>query len=482
MALLLDWILQNRRKPGTDGNLEALVNEELGETDFPSAVGGSIRAAISKQVTKVRPLFFFAAIALFLLIIWSFISGDTSIDRFPFNMPHDIVNCWANASPASIKLAGFPSRGLNPEQWLLKSPEPPTKELWFSKLAELGLTVEPGSPGTHRNFCLTTSGGAKLRNAACIAQKYDYVVFFGDSLVREAAWSFARHVFEDNVDSECPIGKRWAQSQFQTTKMEPCLRCSHPLNSQNASGRSPRICGEDDPILTMWGNFSNIVLQNCCKHFVSAFFSASRSEQMAGVVAKITEFSHKCPCRGLFWLSNGIHEFLSDPKEKPAWTWPSRRAAGLTFIMQSLANLSNVTLYWSSVPAVSHALMIADPPKYDLHLFKQLLWVPQYAKIDRWALRNKPMTYIPYYEISRYYEGLQCDGMHFGESNKAGVGCRGYTSVTDVLIQLWLAKLCDGEEYVMSWYRDRDEVLADCSWAGKRTTNYAGDQIDVPRL
>lgn len=379
-----------------------------------------------------------------------------------------------SAPRGSIKLAGFGKRGLDPMQFLLRSPDPPDKKLWFDKLRELGFGGGAGRPGAKRTLCLTASGGAELRTASCVAEKYDYVAFFGDSLNREAAWSFVRHAFEDDA-SQCPIGKRWRPT-FENTEKMPCMRCPRPLGSNK---RGSNVCGGDEPQMLssekQYWDCHEQLKQDCCKRFFISFTWVARASNFPKVVSEIQQLAKTCPCRGLFMLSVGLHEFYDDPNLETTWNFPVDRYPGVMSVLEPLQNLPNVTVHWSNVPSANHALMFMDPAKFRLNYFKQLLWIPQYAKVDRWITSNMNINLVPYYEISRYYEGLQCDGIHFGQPGEK-FGCGDFQFVTDVVIQLWLAKICADKEHPDSWYRTGDEVLSDCSPWGD---HFETDEFDV---
>ena len=62
--------------------------------------------------------------------------------------------------------------------------------------------------------------------------------------------------------------------------------------------------------------------------------------------------------------------------------------------------------------------------------------------VDHAVAAEVKMPLIPYYQTTKTYGGLQCDGLHFGKANGGLYGCTGFPVVTDVVLQTMLNKVC----------------------------------------
>jgi hypothetical protein len=118
------------------------------------------------------------------------------------------------------------------------------------------------------------------------------------------------------------------------------------------------------------------------------------------------------------------------------------------------------TFFLASTPRPHNDVLTLAPIKFDWRSFAQFSTTHLWAEQDRRLAKEYSINYVPYYEASSAFRGLQCDGLHFGNSWEEVAGCKGFTVVTDLIINHALGKICspDGPSVHIG------EVRTDCSW------------------
>ena len=153
------------------------------------------------------------------------------------------------------------------------------------------------------------------------------------------------------------------------------------------------------------------------------------------------KLSRMCECKGLVIANWGLH-MLKQPFEIPPaipdplpWSFPFGRVKGLTSLFQQYANLSsreNVQLMWASSMRVDETVYMLWPSSGEYRNFAQFNLVEQWAQFDRALTANHSIPYLPSYELSIRYRGMEGDGMHFAS----------FPVVEDVLAQVLFQKVC----------------------------------------
>lgn len=123
-----------------------------------------------------------------------------------------------------------------------------TKSEYFEQYLNGSMSITHGrQTNKDTDLCLAAANGAKLLPAEHITQAgYSFVVYVGDSIAREAAWSM-RRLAGSNVDQCQP----WPKGHVDNTKADPSFACADPSESLSCSGGGTR------PI--------NGIPQNCCE-------------------------------------------------------------------------------------------------------------------------------------------------------------------------------------------------------------------------
>jgi hypothetical protein len=335
-------------------------------------------------------------------------------------------------------------------------------------------------------LCPAAHNGAQLALPSCLLEQgVRYALFVGDSLTREVAWSFAR--LAAARDDEACQHTGGAHERWMETKHNPSFTCTVAPR-----GDGPAICGPDAQLppsgSSGYDRGSNGNVSDCCdaRRFSMYFHDYDLDE--ADVHATLARYRVNCPCPFLLYFSvGGMHRLLGEAafvsKELPPtpWSFPFGRAAGVRSLLTaataglSPAELQRVVL--ASTPQPQLSVMMLSPPKFDWRAFADFGAIRLWAEEDRRAARNASVTYARYYEASKAFRGLQCDGIHFGnawEDVRARcvccvacaecacmqvwvmmtravcmpchtiqvAGCAGFTSVTDLVTHQYLNKVC----------------------------------------
>lgn len=162
----------------------------------------------------------------------------------------------------------------------------------------------------------------------------------------------------------------------------------------------------------------------------------------------------------LLYLSlGGMHRLVADyavasPTGTAApeqWSFPFGRTGGVAALLDNVTSGGAFAtpeerrrIVVGSTPAPDLAILMMDPPKFDWRSFADFGVLGFWAEGDRRAAAQRGLTYAKYHEASRAFRGLQCDGMHFGNSWQAVAGCDGFTAVTDLVTHQYLSAVCDG--------------------------------------
>jgi hypothetical protein len=173
-------------------------------------------------------------------------------------------------------------------------------------------------------------------------------------------------------------------------------------------------------------------------------------------VKLIETYNRVCDCKGLLWMNTGVHMLLGtcgdcntnallevgDNNREP-WMFPFGRPAALRPILRAAKNATNLKVVFSSTPRLSMEPFMLAPPKYDWAQFRQFDTLDLWAEYDKLLAIEMGVVYAPYFEASRAYKGLQCDGLHFSPRSYDDV-CKGYTVLTDLVVHQALAQVCYG--------------------------------------
>jgi hypothetical protein len=294
----------------------------------------------------------------------------------------------------------------------------------------------------HGGLCLATEGGARLLDASClISSGFRWVVFVGDSLVREQAASFFRHTLAEEVGCQ-PWGegasldsKSLNQTHVNCT-LPPSESCQRTLCERNATGGPP------------------------CEAFHSTYIIVhARPHELDVAMENLTTWVAAHPCPGIVVTSGNDLHFLWLEKNSKVPTKSSRTLAWIKqfYDVVKRGNAGSI-LVWASTPKPNVAIMNLPPPKADLFWWKEplsdfgqlgLLDVWYQTELQLFANRQysgipDDVLFLPVNDLYDKYSGLMCDGIHTGAFPIQEWGCRGFLVVTDMLIQVLLNRICAG--------------------------------------
>ena len=385
------------------------------------------------------------------------------------------------AATAAPEPAGVPTLSLSnfapvPPFFALGSP---SKEAYFVNLAsELGF-VSGFQTNASSSLCPKASGGASLHLPSCLVDRgYSYAVFIGDSITREAGWAFSRLAAATEGDTCQQMGaphKRWAE-----TKGDPSFSCDVAPRGAGA----PAICDADAQEAHRGNNQAGTgydrdskqlgVIADCCApgrffmHFHDWDFDTSNAHET------VLRYRQSCKCKGLVYLSlGGLHLLLganpSTASPPEPWTYPYGRNAGVrqlldavvgTTVQERMDAREYQSFFLASTPRPHNDVLTLAPIKFDWQGFAQFGTTRLWAEQDRRLAKEFGIHYVPVYEASSAFRGLQCDGLHFGNSWEVVAGCKGFSVVTDLIINHALGRICapGGPPVHIG------EVRSDCSW------------------
>jgi len=317
-------------------------------------------------------------------------------------------------APACIGLAHFPAHNIKMAQAVTQVHN---RSEYFEKF--LGsMNITQGQQKSKKDLCLCSENGANLLPAKSLAlQGYSFVIFVGDSLAREAAWSLRRLALAQSNLTQC---QPW-EPLHHDTKSNPSFQCEEQSNGLSCQGSVQPI---------------DKVPKSCCTKQFLLFRIDVRLETLEQFM---NELNTICPCRGIVYIQSAVHVML---RKKSLF---GRRESTLKTLSSLVSNNTrNHKFVWASPPALDVIMMELDPPKPDRKSFDSVT-----SDIWRWmdldaisTINDSSISYSEQFEVSNAYMGLSCDGMHFGTSyDRALYGCQGMSVVTDVLTQLWLHRV-----------------------------------------
>jgi hypothetical protein len=217
-----------------------------------------------------------------------------------------------------------------------------TKHQYWSFLANTygyrsGLQLNATSPGA---LCPVPREGAMLALPSCLERTHDmrYAVFIGDSLTREAAWSFARLAAADGREACQQSGGDHAR--WHNTHNDPSFSCEVTSAADGAA-----ICGADAQLLPgsrrsgdNRGTNGNVT--DCCapRRFSMYFHSFGFDED--DVHDTFEHYRVNCPCPSLLFMNlDGMHRLLGEAAQTSAddppapWSFPFGRPTGLRLLL-----------------------------------------------------------------------------------------------------------------------------------------------------
>jgi hypothetical protein len=196
-------------------------------------------------------------------------------------------------------------------------------------------------------------------------------------------------------------------------------------------GDGPAICGPDAQLLPSapsgYDRGSNGNVSDCCDAQRFSMFFHDYDLDEDDVHATLVRYRERCPCPFMLYLSvGGMHRLLGEAAFASAelppapWSYPFGRATGVrTLLAAATAGLSPEELQrvvLASTPMPQLSVMMLSPPKFDWRSFADFGALRLWAEEDRRAARDANVTYARYYEASKAFRGLQCDGIHFGNA------------------------------------------------------------------
>jgi len=322
-----------------------------------------------------------------------------------------------------------------------------TKQWYYQRLEELGVSSGPQVAASN-GLCPYADGVKhKLLTPTCLRDKgYKYVLFIGDSLVRELAWSLAR--LSSSVPGEpCQQGAVLHQ-RFNHTGDGPQFACT------SASMDAHTLCGVED----MTGSSD----MDCCSDRFSTHYygyvlpwfndDPKPHETQFGTSSQasdtINRFQDSCSCKGLLVINYGMWIVVDGGNtrmvtERPVQPWSlpfGRREGLLNLIGQFHRPNSLLHTVLASTPQTNSHIMTLDPTKGGWEAWGNLA-LEFMASVDKDVAALHNFTYLPYHEVTSNYGHVQCDGMHFGNLYHR-FGCRGFSVVTDVVTQHLLNDIC----------------------------------------
>jgi len=176
---------------------------------------------------------------------------------------------------------------------------------------------------------------------------------------------------------------------------------------------------------------------------LASLSDAEHSDIESRTLDTVREINTTCNCPGLVVANVGVHSLLevkdqysSNPEP---WEYPFGRVAGVSRLFAEFKTMATrAKLYWASTVRIDETQLMLYPRRDIWRNFGQLAFTKQWAAIDRDLTGKHNVGYLPQYELSVRFKGLQMDALHFGSYG-------GFSSVTDVLTQILLHHACFGE-------------------------------------
>ena len=150
------------------------------------------------------------------------------------------------------------------------------------------------------DLCLEALNGAQLLPAKQVTDGgYNFVIFVGDSLAREAAWSM-RRLADSNLNQCQP----WPLTYDGDTKSDPSFICDNEEQQSNINGLSCE--GHTKPI--------DAIPQSCCSQPFVLFKRMNILENMEQFMNDVVNTN--CKCRGIIYMQSALHFMLRGKQEQ----------------------------------------------------------------------------------------------------------------------------------------------------------------------
>jgi hypothetical protein len=181
----------------------------------------------------------------------------------------------------------------------------------------------------------------------------------------------------------------------------------------------------------------------CCNQHFWQFFQFAPLEGSGELLKLMARLTGLCSCKGLFVANLGLHSLRFDSIE-PAipdpvpWSFPIGRVKGIRDMFQkynAIAHRERAQLVWASTPRIDEIGYMLFPSSGEYRRFAQFSIAEQWSRFDRALTANFSIPYLPLYELSMRFRGMQSDGMHWLGS---------FPVVDDVLSQVLLQQACTG--------------------------------------
>jgi len=316
--------------------------------------------------------------------------------------------------------------GLRNSKWKEQQTQLFGKKDWFTHLESEGVKSGFQTDPVH-GLCPFATPPHILRTPACLEQKY--VIVAGDSTMRELSWSLARLASTDGT-LPCQQVVATPSRSFGDTRDQPSFGCTVFRNGT-------QLCPAN--------NQRESNLTNCCKTFQSFYLSQVRPGN--DVLAAIADIEKACDCAGVLLIGYGVHQLLDatlagDNVATP-WSYPFGRKTGWHSFRNQMSANSKLKMVIVSPTHLDEYVLMLHPPKPDWRAFAQFSTMAIWNQLDSEAAVELGVGFVSFYNITRRYKGLQCDGMHFGSSyDRMDWDCHGFTVVSDVAMQHALHVLC----------------------------------------
>jgi hypothetical protein len=276
-----------------------------------------------------------------------------------------------------------------------------TKAWYFEQLESRGIVSGPQTD-PNVGLCPFANGRHELLTPTCLRDGgFKYIVFIGDSLMRELAWSFAR--LSSSVPGEACQQGAVLHKRFNNTGDGPSFGC------RVASTDAHTLCGVEDQL----GN--NIA--DCCSGKFQSFYygyvrpwagEKTQFKSDGETTQTIQMFQDSCPCKGLVVLNFGMWLAIDNlvvqrtGNDPPPWSLPFGRRAGWKQLIEQWhkpGSLLHTVI--ASTAHVNNHIMTLEPPKDEWDRWNYLA-LEFMATVDRDVARSLNFSYAPYYEVRHY--------------------------------------------------------------------------------
>jgi hypothetical protein len=283
-----------------------------------------------------------------------------------------------------------------------------TKAWYFAELEQNGVKSGPQVDAAS-GLCPYADGKHELLTPTCLRdQGYTYMVFIGDSLSRELAWSFSRLASSLPGDA-CQQGAI-LHKRFENTGDGPAFACARTAPVDD----SHTLCRVEDQT----GQGGDI--SDCCSSSFKTYYysyalpwSTGRFHTDNQTADTVNAFQDRCPCKGLLVLQYGAWIVIDagagmrsvDPEP---WSVPFGRRRGWHDLLSRLIRPgSQLHTVIASTPHMNHHVMTLEPPKdeWERWTYQALEWM---AIVDKDIAQQYNFSYAPYYEVTRQFRHISC--------------------------------------------------------------------------